>query len=161
MPLLLFSSQDGATTARRETLLARRALVRLCGTETAAFRSALGSVMLALDRPGILFATKTVASSMQSPTKSALAKLIEWCAICWGFLQFESVSSRQGVPKYLDVHGDEEVKRSITGVTEKSSEVTRSKLRWRRNRWLRCLARRRSSAIATVGPRVDCKRVTS
>ena len=41
MPLLLFSSQDGATTsARRQTFLARRALVRLCETET---RSSMGT----------------------------------------------------------------------------------------------------------------------
>ena len=64
--------------------MARGARVRLCEAgdqkldenETVAFRSALGSVMyVALDRPEILYATKTVASYMQSPTKSAMAKL--------------------------------------------------------------------------------------
>ena len=41
-----------------------------------AFQSALGpEVYVALDRPEILYAAKTVASFMQSPTKSAVAKL--------------------------------------------------------------------------------------
>ena len=49
---------------------------KLGGNDTAAFRSALGSVMyVALDRPEILYSTKTVASFMQSPTKSAMVKL--------------------------------------------------------------------------------------
>ena len=49
---------------------------KLDETTTAAFRSALGSVMyVALDRPEILYATKTLASFMQSPTKSAMVKL--------------------------------------------------------------------------------------
>ena len=67
--------------------------------ETAAFRSALGSVMyVALDGPEILHATKTVASFMQSPTKSLKRSA--------GFPQPQWVYSRRGVPKYLDVYGD-------------------------------------------------------
>ena len=43
---------------------------------TTAFRSPLGSVMyVALDRPEILYATKTVASFTQFPTRSAMTKL--------------------------------------------------------------------------------------
>ena len=45
MPLLLFSSQDGTTSQRRQTLLARDGNQKLDGNETAAFRSALGSVI--------------------------------------------------------------------------------------------------------------------
>ena len=61
---------------------------KLDGDDTAAFRSALGSVMyVALDRPEILYSTKTVASFMQSPTSSS-----DWCAIWWG--SFRSVPGR-------------------------------------------------------------------
>ena len=46
---------------------------KLGENETAAFRSALESVMyVAQDRPGILCATKTVASFMSSLMKSAM-----------------------------------------------------------------------------------------
>ena len=93
--------------------------------DTAAFWSALGSVMyVAMDRPEILYATKTVASFMQSPTRSALVKLKRLARYLVGFLQAEWVHSRQAVPKYLDVYGDsdwdgdEERKRSTTGIAE-------------------------------------------
>ena len=98
---------------------------KLNGSNTAAFRSALGSVMyVALDRPEILYAAKTVASFMQSPTKSAMVKLKRLVSYLQVFPEAEWVHSRQGVPKYLDVYGDidwtgDEVrKRSTTGVTE-------------------------------------------
>ena len=62
---------------------------------------------------------------MQSSTKSAMTKLKRLvCAICWGFPQAGWVYSRQGAPKNLDVcgdsdwAGDEEWKRSATGVTK-------------------------------------------
>ena len=98
---------------------------KLGGNDTAAFRSALGSVMcVALDRPEILYSTKTVASFMQSPTKSAMVKLKRLVRYLVGFPQAEWAYSKQVVPKYLDVYGDsdwagdEERKRSTTGVAE-------------------------------------------
>ena len=93
--------------------------------DTAAFRSAQGSVMyVALERLEILYATKTVASFIQSPTKSAMVKLKRLVRCLVGFLQAEWAYPRQVVPKYLDVYGesdwagDEERKRSTTGVAE-------------------------------------------
>ena len=116
-------------------------------------RSTVGSVMyVALDRLEILHATNAVASFMQPPTKSAMVYLLE-------ILQSEWVYSRQGVPKYLDVYGDsdwagdEEWKRSTLEL-QRSSEVIRSTMRRRRNRWSRCSARRRSSMLPTAGPRM-------
>ena len=98
---------------------------KLDGNDTAAFRSALGSVMyVALDRPEILYSTKTVASFMQSPTKSAMVKLKRLVRYLVGFPQVEWAYSKQVVPKYLDVYGDsdwagnEDRKRSPTGVAE-------------------------------------------
>ena len=80
---------------------------KLGENETAVFRSVLGSVMyVAQDRPGILCTTKTVASFMKSPTKSAKVKL------------------KLLVRRLVDVYGDsdcavnEERKRSTTGVAE-------------------------------------------
>ena len=59
---------------------------KLDGDDTAAFRSALRSVMyVAQDRPEILHATKTVASFMQSPTKSAMVKLERLVRYLLGF----------------------------------------------------------------------------
>ena len=56
--------------------------------ETAAFGSALGSVLyVALDRLGILYATKTVTWFMQSSTKSANWQAQARGAICWGALR--------------------------------------------------------------------------
>ena len=98
---------------------------KLGGDDTAAFQSALGSVMyVALDRHEILYSTKTVASFMQSPTKSTMVKLKRLVRYLVGFPQAEWAYSKQVVPKYLDVHGDsdwagdEERKRSTTGVAE-------------------------------------------
>ena len=73
MPLLLFRSQDGATADTPDTKGTGATLrdedQNLDGNETAVFRSTLGSVMyVGLDR-------SPVASFMQSPTKSAMAKL--------------------------------------------------------------------------------------
>ena len=80
---------------------------KLGGNDTAAFRSALGSVMyVALDRPEIMYSTKTVASFMQSPTKSAMVKLERLVRYLVGFPQAEWAYSKQVVPKYLDVYGD-------------------------------------------------------
>ena len=79
---------------------------------------------VALDRPEILYSTKTVASFMQSPTKSAMVKLKRLVRYLVGFPQAEWAYSKQVVPKYLDVYGDsdwagdEERKRSTTGVAE-------------------------------------------
>ena len=89
----------------------------LCETET---RSLMG----ALDRPEILHSTKTVQSFMQSSTKSAMVKLKRLVRCLVGFPQAEWAYSKQVVPKYLDVYGDsdwagdEERKRSTTGVAE-------------------------------------------
>ena len=98
---------------------------KLDGDDTAAFPSALGSVMyVALDRPEILYSTKTVASFMQSPTKSAMVKLKRLVRYLVGFPQAERAYSKQVVPKYLDVYGDsdwagdEDRKRSTTRVAE-------------------------------------------
>ena len=79
---------------------------------------------VALDRPEILYSTQTVASFMQSPTKSAMVKLKRLVRYLVGFPQAEWAYSKQVVPKYLDVYGDsdwagdEERKRSTTGVAE-------------------------------------------
>ena len=73
---------------------------KLGGNDTAAFRSALGSVMyVALDRPEIPHSTKTVASSMQSPTKSAMVKLKRLVRYLVGCPQAEWGDSKQVVPK--------------------------------------------------------------
>ena len=93
--------------------------------DAAAFRSAVGSVMyVALDRPEILYAKKTVATFVQSPTQSAMVKLKRLVRYLVGFPQAEWIYPKQVVPKYLDVYGDsdwagdEERKRSTTGVAE-------------------------------------------
>ena len=98
---------------------------KLGGNDTAAFPSVVGSVMyVALDRSEILYSTKTVASFLQSPTKSAMVKLKRLVRYLVGFPQAEWAYSKQVVPKYLDVYGDsdwagdEERKRSTTGVAE-------------------------------------------
>ena len=94
---------------------------KLGGNGTAAFQSALGSVMYV---PEKLYSTKTVASFMQSTTKSAMVKLKRLVRYLVGFSQAEWAYSKQVVPKYLDVYGDsdwagdEERKRSTTGVAE-------------------------------------------
>ena len=91
----------------------------------------------------------------------------EKCADCWGFSQNEWVYSRQGVPKYLDVHGDSD----WAGVEERKTLV-----HWScRDLWgssaRRCVgaavtgrAVKRGGAVLrlqTAGPRVDGKRATS
>ena len=42
---------------------------------------------MALDRPEVLNATKTLASFVQSPTKSAMANSSDRCASCWESLR--------------------------------------------------------------------------
>ena len=80
---------------------------KLGGNDTAAFRSALGSVMyVALDRPEILYSTKTVASFMHSPMNSAMVKLKRLVRYLVGFSQDEWAYSKQVR------------KRSTTGVAE-------------------------------------------
>ena len=65
-----------------------------------------------------------MASFIQSPTKSAMVKLKRLVRYLVGFSQAEWAYIRQVMPKYLDVYGDsdwagdEERKRSTTGVAE-------------------------------------------
>ena len=79
---------------------------------------------VALDRLEILYVTKTVASFVQTPTKSAMVKLKRLVSYLVGYPQAEWIYPKQAVPKYLDVYGDsdwagdEERKRSTTGVAE-------------------------------------------
>ena len=63
-----------------------------------------------LDRPEILYDTQTVASFMQSPTKSAMAELKRLVRHLLGFPQAERTATATG--------HEEERKRSATGVTE-------------------------------------------
>ena len=79
---------------------------------------------VALERPEILNATKTVASFMQSPTKSAIAKLKREARYLLGSLR-PSGSTPGKVRRSTwmcaatgDWAGDEERKRSTTGVAE-------------------------------------------
>ena len=98
---------------------------KLDENETAAFRSALGPVMyVALDRSEILDVIKTVAPFISDGVGDGQAQAIG-ALLCWGsFSRAEWVYSRQGAPKCLDVYGDsdwagdEERKRSTTGVKE-------------------------------------------
>ena len=79
---------------------------------------------VALDRPEFLYATKIVASFVQTPTKSAMVKLKRLVRYLVGYSQAEWIYSKQTVPKYLDVYGDsdwagdEERKRSTAGLAE-------------------------------------------
>ena len=56
-----------------------------------------------LNKPEILCATRTVASFVQFPTKSAMVKLNRLVRYLLGLPQAEWVCSRQDVPKNLDV----------------------------------------------------------
>ena len=116
---------------------------------------------VALDRPEILYSTKTVASFMQSPTQSAMVKLKRLVRYLVGLPQAEWAYSKQVVPKYLDVHGDSDWagdENARPPELPRSSEATLCRSR---NRWSRYPARRRSSTPATAAPRVNCRRVIS
>ena len=79
-----------------------RGTEKLDGNETAAFQISLGSVMyVALDRAEILYATKTVALFMQSPTKSAMAKLKRSVRYLLGLAQAESGPLQAGCAEVL------------------------------------------------------------
>ena len=89
----------------------------------------------------ILYATKTVASFMRRSRRWPSS--CERCA--WGFPQAEWVHSsdwgRRRGAETLDLWSCMDLRR-----------LSQSTLRRRRNRWSRCLARRRSSTLATAGP---------
>ena len=104
MPLLLFSSQDGATSARRQTLLARRAKVRLTlrdgdqkldGKRQPPSRAPwdqwctwiwTGVRSCMPQRPWLRSCN---LRSQRWPSSS------DWCAICWGSLRpSESLQAR-------------------------------------------------------------------
>ena len=104
---------------------------------------------VALDRPELLCSSKAVASFMQSPTMSAMAKLtsVRHLLIC---PQAEWVYARRDVPKYLDVYGSERLVRR-RGADRDLLEVIRSTQPRRRNRWSRCPARRRRFYACNCG----------
>ena len=140
---------------------------KLGGNDTAAFRSALGSVMyVALDRPEILYSTKTVASFMQSPTKSAMVKLKRLVRYLVGSLRSNGLTPSKLCRSTwtCTVTATGQATRSENARPPellRSSEATCSTLCRSRNRWSRYPARRRSSTPATAAPRVDCRRVIS
>ena len=95
-------------------------------TDAAKSRSAAGSVMyVAQDRPDCLYATESVMSFMQKPTKAAMAQLKREVRDVMGFPRAERVyGAQKGMPTSIDVFGDsawagdEVKKRSTTGVAE-------------------------------------------
>ena len=110
---------------------------------------------MALDRNEILNVIKTLPSFMQSPTKSAMPNSNDRCATCWESLRQSGSTPGLNVPKYLDEYGDsdwagdEEWKTLDHWSCNDFRSSSRKTLRWRRNRWSRCPARRRSSTLAT------------
>ena len=160
MPLLLFSSKDEPRVTKGTGVTLRDGDQKVDGSETAAFWSALGSVMsVALDRPEILYATKTVGSSMQSPTKSAGAKhkrlvrlllglLQARCAEVPGCARRHRLGRRRGADT-LDHWSDRDLRRSSA-----------RRLRRRRNHWSRCPARKQSPTLgktATLRGAAGCE----
>ena len=115
-------------------------------------------VDVVLDGPDILYATKTVASFMQSPTKSAMAKLKRKVHYLLVFPQVEGVLVRRSTWVCTATETGQATRSGNARPLElqRSSELTRSTLRPRRNRWSRCPARRRSCTLATASGVQTC-----